>query len=478
MGTFAGYYGSWQIPEDQKRELAKRMRTLFVQGGMMQCHMVRLFETEIFLLQPAEYDKDNRMWFSFNYFEDDFWEDAGFDAEKAVLFSNKIGGKQFHRVICTAYVLMEFYSEEFGMATIDGRAFNACEPIGWLNYLFEENHTNARAWDLWRVYQLLPEDSRGEADLLQLLGPGEIQAMSSIGFLKYMYVAHRDELEKELAATDEEPSDQQDNFYSIFHFCKLLSRSLDVLRNAENSTQEKALERCKTLLLTQAPRVWEITQGSAEELFTMASMLLPWEITVKFLADAFALNFQTLYNEMEPLLANQKAIFNDDFFEESIQNFSPIAPVHTSDFLRCTDDDRVLFWRENGDVIFSPEMEAWLAELTIEFNAILAIPETLIEPTDLLRQFLELLRQIDDHYHRLYCFSSTFCEFMRSPERREVQAAVLLLKRLAERYKDETDQFKDNHSYDWDLKTPGRLNIKRYLALLANFELRQRILGF
>lgn len=442
----------------------------------MRQDVIRLFGSELVLLHPPEYDKDGRLLISFNYFEEESWEDAGYDAENSVLFSGKIGGKHFHRVICAAYVLMEFYSETFGMAAVDGHVLNACEPIAWLNHLFHENYTNARAWDLWRVYKLLPEDSSGrEDDLFHLLAPGEIHATSNVGFLKYMYIAHRAELEQELALLEDTQAGQPEHSFSIFYSCKLLHRSLEAMQNTQTFQAAEVLERCKTILLTQVPLVWNITRDSAENLFALAAKLLPWEITVKFMADAFELEFQDLYDELEPLLKDQKAVFNDDFFADSIQNFTPIEPLHTASFLHCTDDDRVWFWRENGNVSFSLEMEAWLSELAVEFQTILTPPEPLLNSCDFLRQFWELLQQINERFHPLYCFASTFYEFIYNPYRREYQAAVLLLRKLAERSPDNStgecpDQLTQSISQ--------RQTVKRYLALLSNSGLRKRTLGF
>ena len=45
-----------------------------------------------------------------------------------------------------------------------------------------------------------------------------------------------------------------------------------------------------------------------------------------------------------------------------LQPAEPVAPVDTAAFLRCSDNDRAWWWRPDGDVHFSEEMNAWLAQ--------------------------------------------------------------------------------------------------------------------
>ena len=160
MGTFAGYYGEMSIPEKKRPEFAERMPKLFTQGGMMNLDSVKVMDVEVELLCLPKIDEKGNIVATYNYFEDDWWEGAGYNTETGRMWSNKIGWRHFNRVTQAAYVLAEFYSDAFMVAEVDGRVTYAGEILAWLNHLFEERYTNVRSKSLWKIYKLLPDYMR------------------------------------------------------------------------------------------------------------------------------------------------------------------------------------------------------------------------------------------------------------------------------------------------------------------------------
>lgn len=71
-------------------------------------------------LYPPEFDETGRAWGCYNYFEDDFWESWGLNADKGVFSSNKIGGGAFCTAVLAGYVLTALYSQSYGIVTVDG----------------------------------------------------------------------------------------------------------------------------------------------------------------------------------------------------------------------------------------------------------------------------------------------------------------------------------------------------------------------
>ena len=206
MGTFASYFGSLHVPEEQRSEFATRMRELFTQGGMMTLEPIKIMGIAVEVMTPPLFKSDNRRFFvDYNYFEDDWWEGTGFNAEddpaENTIWSQKIGERQFNWVTTAAYVLSEFYSDSFMVTEMDGRVINAVEYIGWLNYLFNETYTNARIKNLWNIYKLLPDFAR-HRKLERLLRDEELKSLSYIGFLTYMVIAHPEEFQPDDTALD------------------------------------------------------------------------------------------------------------------------------------------------------------------------------------------------------------------------------------------------------------------------------------
>ena len=120
MGTFAEYIGAMDVPEDRRAEYARQMLRLLHAGGMMSVDEVGLFGHRIRLLYPPEFDETGRAWGCYNYFENDFWESWGLNADKGTFSSNKLGGGAFRTAILAGYVLTALHSRSYGIVTVDG----------------------------------------------------------------------------------------------------------------------------------------------------------------------------------------------------------------------------------------------------------------------------------------------------------------------------------------------------------------------
>ncbi len=89
MGTFGGYTGSMNIPEEMREEFAEQVIKVLNYGGMMQFERISMYGHEMSLLKPVELHPDGKIWFHFNYFEDESWETAGFDANEGIFYSKR-----------------------------------------------------------------------------------------------------------------------------------------------------------------------------------------------------------------------------------------------------------------------------------------------------------------------------------------------------------------------------------------------------
>ena len=126
----------------------------------------------------------------------------------------------------------------------------------------------------------------------------------------------------------------------------------------------------------------------------------------------------------------------------------PVEPISTQDFFKLNPDDMVYWWTKKVPIAFSPELEKWMKALRAELDH--------IRETILPKDFLVTLAENIDNLGAL-AFRDMLYEFVERQNEQKVQAAVILMGRLAER------------------KSPyGR----QYQALLANKALRQQVLGF
>ncbi|MCM1040104.1 MAG: hypothetical protein NC434_12355, partial [Ruminococcus sp.] len=105
MGTFGSYMGNINIPKQKREKFARQVIKILNYGGMMQFERISMYGHDMALLKPVGLYPGGKVDFHFNYFEDDSWESAGFDADKGYFYSGKIGGREFCDVVTAVHFL-------------------------------------------------------------------------------------------------------------------------------------------------------------------------------------------------------------------------------------------------------------------------------------------------------------------------------------------------------------------------------------
>lgn len=98
MGTFCGLLkaeGS-SISVEKREEFFARIRELFYRGGMFDWDYYILFGEEYLVLKRAM-PHEQRISFNYNYFEDDFHEEAGFNMDNNRVWSGKVDTGDYAR---------------------------------------------------------------------------------------------------------------------------------------------------------------------------------------------------------------------------------------------------------------------------------------------------------------------------------------------------------------------------------------------
>lgn len=493
MGTFAGFYGEQKIKEELKEEYINNLTKLLYSGGMMQFETVNLFGEEIALLKELIPDKNGRISFHYNYFGDEAWETAGLNIETGRFYSNKIGWGEFCDVILAAYVLTEFYTEEFGIAEINGEIFDGKEIIGWINYVLDKNFTNIRAVDAWKILEICPDIYRDDIqDVVQECGCEEAINVSSL--MTYLYFKRKEnpywyKIIKEIG--DEKANDIRpiDPIVKIEKIIKRLKENgktyeeiLDLTFNIESFI--KSLDENKTK-----------KDESDEYKFNVVGLFCPKINILICLCELYEKDFWEEYKLYKDKLVSSA----DELWKGNKEKLIPIEKVRTATYLdtpdsalcfrhsECkenyhkSDDDFALFWNKDCDLNFSKDFNIWCENLKNDFDKIKENIE--IQPVqDFIKSLIFSLNFANRRYRRIYAHTNMFYDFLANAEKIEVQSALKLFKKLLDDNFDEGKIIEDVR--DWDIadknKTfnKGRLNIKRYLAIMANKELRNKIFGF
>ena len=445
MGTFLGYFGDQTIPEDKREEFTRRVLTILDQGGMLDLEDVSLFGKRIWLLKPPQAlpGKDTIL-FCYNYFEQDTWETGGYEPASCSFHTNKVGWRQFNLVCSAVYVLYEFYTDSFGIASEDAHVYDAREIIGWLNYLFQSRYDNRRASNPWRVYQLLPDYRRDDAPLVQLADGSPMDPMGMLIYLTVTRKANQEALWESTKSASGAPHNILD----------CISRAERALAELTAGDEESDLKKLEQLTAALKNRDMERLSEGAPQCFAVMAAMLPVEITAKLLADAFARNFWALLEELRSFGWDGGDCWNF----KGLPPAEPVAPVDTAAFLRCSDDDRAWWWRPDGDVHFSKEMNAWLAQCRAALDN-LAQEEPPMRGAELLELLVGTLDSIQRRNPSVFAFREMFYDFAAHSESPMAGAAVRYLEQLAE-------------------QEDAAVSLRRYLAVLGNLPLRERVFGF
>lgn len=150
-----------------------------------------------------------------------------------------------------------------------------------------------------------------------------------------------------------------------------------------------------------------------------------------------------------------------------------------------TDDERLYWWSEKSDeVTLSDGMEAWLKEMAAKHRIISEDIRYRRNPAKAPDLKIVLVK-IDEYYEHVYAFHSMYDEFMENRRKADYRAAVILLYQLQ---KDEANRASGRiikqRGMFWDLgnqdliRNDGRMTVKRFLAVMANRELRMRYFKF
>lgn len=153
--------GNSRIPEEQRQEYTARIFRVLKQGGMMSVEHAMIFGKVILFLRPPEADAEGNVTACYNYFEDRVWDAANYNLNSLEFCCSTTGTQQFSRVCRAVQVLAHRY-EEGSESGGNSELVENGETVGWLNYLFDEQHAGVDLTEKVSTIQYLDcsEDDR------------------------------------------------------------------------------------------------------------------------------------------------------------------------------------------------------------------------------------------------------------------------------------------------------------------------------
>lgn len=502
MGTFGGYTGSMDIPGEKREEFAEQVVKVLNYGGMMQFEHISMYGHEMGLLKPVKLYPGGKIRFHFNYFEDEGWETAGFDANEGNFYSQKIGGREFCDVVTAVHFLYEAWDEEPGFAEVDGDIINDRFYMGWLNHLLGTQFSMKKRFRLWDNVEKYALERVGDyndptvGDVMQFIPIGMRYGAGGVEFSDLMYITRGTE---SLTEDEVEPGTYPADVYG----CKKALKAFFQTEQEEDAIQ----------------KIWELIKKDRDERERIEgkelsdigkfSLILPARVIVYLTAEITKASFWEYWKELHGAVYHDERIKEyapQQLKEERKQLIeAPVPPLRTSEFLRqdgfftfydtpkelkgrpnyyISDDDRLYWWDGTDEVVLSKEMDAWLSVLAGRHKEILEkLAEEPEASDEFFENFLLLLVEIDQYYKRIYPFQNMFYEFVHNGNKMEYRAAVKLLKEIADENREE-GKIIEKAKYAWDITSrnvthnAGRLKLKRYFSVMANRRLREKYFDF
>ena len=439
MGSYNYYLGEVNIPKEKHQTYAEQALKLLRAGGMMSIKQVDLYGRKLQLLYSPEWNEEGFASGNYNYYEDAYWDTWRLDAETGRLDVGRIGEGDFCQAVLVAKVLAALYSQSFCLVTIDSDLIREKTCVGWINYVLGTAFTNERTTRIWDIVQLLHKENWDEhyyqyLDYLWLDYPMDCADFNQ--FEPYIAVCHPELLQDHKFLIEEEDIARYRMGQISVGLGYALFRAVLKRYHKAGGTLDEAL---KYLCLPGQTK--ELPQNKEGQQFLFTRQMMTPAMAVALTAKEFGAEFWPLWDEIGEKVPQ--------FCQyPRLKPCPPVEPISTQDFFKLNPDDMVYWWTREAPVVFSPELEQWMKALRAELDH--------ISETIRLQDFLVTLAENIDNLGAL-AFRDMLYEFVERQNEQEVQAAVILMGRLAER----TSPY-------------GR----QYQALLANRALRQQVLGF
>lgn len=494
MGSFAEICKreNVKIKADKKEEFEDRIEKLFQAGGMMDTEVVQLYGNKIVTIQKTQMDEDG-MSFVYNYFEDDFWEDAGYSKKSGDVWSNKIGWKQFADIIMAGYALEELYLDGPAYTVYNGRPMLGGIYVGWINHLFKERF-DIKNCDMWKTFESMHYDEywderegswyRKDARGINYISGCEIYAVlegTEYALDKFSDV-REDSLEKylhdgmilltkyvdRLDAYLKEQDINQDEYINELIYAIKDYYETGKVRDVKGKLKEEGLKVIECLGVSDAPA-----------------------FCVKAIVERFDKDFWEVWEVIREVV-NRK-----------IKNMYYLVPYATNEFLRISTDEMLPWWNPECGWDFSEQINDWFVELKTQYESIMEEDFLAENP---LKYIVDLLKYADDNYYQIYVFKNFFEETLSHiNEKRYIALWKLFESMLYDpKMKQEVEVIfvpvGPEHEYEgihdlekttkrrlknsWDItdrerrNNKARVTLRRYLALLGNVELRELVFGF
>ena len=489
MGAFASIIKSdkVEVPQEKRKELGEKMYKLMTLAGMMEDGSFSLFGKTYRTLKPIQFNDDG-FYFCYNYFEDDFWETAGYDEKKGRFWSNKIGHRQFALGILAGYALEGAYLPGLSAVDYDGHVSTGKAYLMWANTVLGEHYRTSNG-DPWEIYLLLKELGQEKYYSINNFSGFWYTLNGFMGLMDIIAVtkgiqAVVDELGKE---QEEDESDEDYRFrldtkddvnYMLKTVCEFKKNSTMPI----DEQYEHLIELVRdTFVFSIRKDILEKYKANNLEVLYCRILIMSYiGIIGKIIANVYEKDFWEVWDRI-------KDVAKRDTTKSKIYDYE------TDEYFQVSKDDLIYFWTKEKPIEFSESLQEWLQGLKGRFDQIMAEGVDMQSP---LRRIKNIIDFGESHYYKLLLFEDFINETMDNIADKRFMALWMLFDEVLHDQENleaakvviehvEWDSLANEYRCGiWWLMSnelrfnKGRQAMRRFVALMANKGLRNKVFGF
>lgn len=479
------------IIEEKRQEFEQRLECVFNESGMMKMEHLQVYGRKIDTLRPVKIENGYTT-FYYNQIEEDVWENAGYEVKEGV-YSNKVGWRAFSASVAAAYILQTFYMNGPAYVLQDDYLIIPWRYMEWFKYLFNETYRLPDT-DLMRMVELFHEQEISLPGIFNQCGELANSGYSIESIVDAIAVIHGMGSVHELMEVIREDDRQKERKKGMFYYdtCVLaISKNIEQFKKSSVLNDGQQVQHLMNIIrkLADANEITERSKDNKEgfELQLLIEMTSNYAVAIEKIAELYNQDFWKLY---QPFIGRKRS---GVFFAnaEDIQA-QMIKPISTSQLFCERDDDMLAFWKPDRDMQLSAELENWFAELKKQFNNYMKEEKSV---TKMIRQIVDDLHYANSYYLIIYVNADFLEESLDNIQDIRYQAVwrifhdMVYSPEMMEEGKKIFDQEALKNGirrtrYSWTMtdtelkQNEGRMALRRYLALVANRELREKVFGF
>ena len=445
------HYSNLTIPESKREDFLHDVSLISDQAGLFAIRHMRVYDQEFDLLCFPE-DQEEDVCFDYSYFENLLHEKASNDVETGRIQSNYNGSGQFETAVQALYFLAELYSDSNYCFdnTVD---MYPEDTLRWISYVLHRPVTSALRNNLWDYYeQYMKDNNAAKSSAMDIINSfmGDAADFDVINTIVYVNDAINDEYINE-CVKQKEPADKSSNDYWV----RAMARFLWLAKRDSEKSESELLSRYMKLLYKVSEIRDEITAGKevgpVKELF--ATVAPP--ITVKLISTIYGLDFWKVWEDNKYKIGTTSSIFyaNEEIQNKEEDEAETFEVITTEEFFGVAPEDRLYWWKEDGDVIISDKTQRWFDQMAEQHKTHC---ETMADEFSAIDWHQRLVKLLGKHKDSIKMFEHLYCDFLNAFHRKAFRAWIEMLEVLAES----------------DIS-----ECRRLIAVLANHALRKEVFG-